>query len=109
MHLFQTIFLEDLKNFFGIHSPSTETEEMGENLDYGLIKGVKNKAGEIKKAWQSAINLGDVKANLTTNSGNIAGGGRNITITQNFTSPKPIDELEVYRRSKSIALIARGV
>ncbi len=101
--------LEDLKNFFGIHSPSTETEEMGENLDYGLIKGVQNKAGEIKKAWQNAINLGDVKANLTTNSGNIAGGGRNITITQNFTSPKPIDELEVYRRSKSIALIARGV
>lgn len=101
--------LSDLKNFFGIHSPSTETEEMGENLDYGLIKGVQNKAGAIKKAWAEALSLGDVKASLTTNPSSIAGNSKNVYITQNFTSPKAIDELEVYRRSKSVALVARGV
>lgn len=101
--------LDDIKNFFGIHSPSTETEGMGENLDYGLIKGIKKRAGEVKKAWQQELNLGEMKASLTANSGQFASGGKVVNITQNITSPKAIDDLEVYRRSKSIALIARGV
>lgn len=101
--------LDDIKNFFGIQSPSTETEDMGENLDYGLIKGIKKRAGEVKKAWKQELNLGEMKASLTATGGQYATGGKVVNITQNITSAEPLNDLEIYRRTKSVALIARGV
>lgn len=47
--------LNTLRNAMGIHSPSTETTEMGENLGEGLVQGITNSAPSVEDA---AKNLG---------------------------------------------------
>lgn len=42
--------LDGIKNFFGIHSPSTYTTEDGGFLVKGLVKGILDNAGEAEKA-----------------------------------------------------------
>ena len=45
--------LKSIKNFFGVHSPSTETEWVGDMLDQGLAKGVQKNADAPIKAMRS--------------------------------------------------------
>ncbi len=47
--------LNTLRDAMGIHSPSTETTEMGENLGAGLVQGITNSAPSVEEA---AKNLG---------------------------------------------------
>ena len=47
---FATSVLDGIKSFFGVHSPSTETAWIGEMLDEGMAKGVKDNAKEPIKA-----------------------------------------------------------
>jgi hypothetical protein len=47
---FATSVLDGIKSFFGVHSPSTETEWIGEMLDEGMAKGVEGNADTPLKA-----------------------------------------------------------
>jgi len=42
--------VRDIKNFFGIHSPSTVMAEMGRFLDEGLAKGIDDELGTVEDA-----------------------------------------------------------
>lgn len=45
--------LGSIKDFFGVHSPSTETAWIGEMLDQGLAKGVQDHAADPVKAMRT--------------------------------------------------------
>jgi len=45
--------LGSIKDFFGVHSPSTETAWIGEMLDQGLAKGVEDHAADPVKAMRT--------------------------------------------------------
>lgn len=45
--------LKGIKDFFGIHSPSTVFAEIGHNLDRGLAQGIAGSAGLVNKAVNS--------------------------------------------------------
>ena len=47
---FATSVLDSIKDFFGVHSPSTETEWLGKMLDEGMAVGVERNADEPIKA-----------------------------------------------------------
>lgn len=47
---FATSVLDGIKDFFGVHSPSTETTWIGEMLDEGMAKGVEDAADAPLKA-----------------------------------------------------------
>ena len=47
---FATSVLDSIKDFFGVHSPSTETEWLGKMLDEGMAVGVEENADEPIKA-----------------------------------------------------------
>lgn len=48
--------LKGIKNFFGIHSPSTVFAGIGENLNLGLAKGLESSAGVVTGAVDSVAN-----------------------------------------------------
>ncbi len=48
--------LGSIKEFFGVHSPSTETAWVGEMLDQGLAKGVLDNAADPVKAMRTVTN-----------------------------------------------------
>lgn len=48
--------LDGIKNFFGIHSPSTVFAGVGENLGLGLAKGLDSSAGVVTKAVDNMSN-----------------------------------------------------
>ena len=57
--------LDAIKNFFGIHSPSTVMEkEVGEQIANGMIKGIENKKANAKKSAEQLAEL-YVKAGKT--------------------------------------------
>lgn len=49
---FASSVLDSIKSFFGVHSPSTETEWVGDMLDQGLAKGVLANMADPVKAMQ---------------------------------------------------------
>ena len=50
---FASSVLDGIKNFFGVHSPSTETAWIGEMLDEGLAEGVTDNASTPMRAMQN--------------------------------------------------------
>lgn len=48
--------LNGIKSFFGIHSPSTVFAGIGENLNYGLAKGLESSTGAVTKAVDNVAN-----------------------------------------------------
>lgn len=114
----------------GIHSPSRVFAEIGRQTMQGFtigieedgkqaIKAVGNMAGELIKEGQrlnNAIPLNSLKTSLSGNlnslragannpagrtAGTAPGGGVvNVSFTQNNTSPKALDSLQVYRQTQ---------
>ena len=102
--------LTDLKDFFGIKSPSVVLEkEVGEYLPLGMAKGIKNKIGAVKDALAQTVDVKGMQQEISATGGSVASGGRNITINQYITSPEPLNELTIYKQTKNASLLARGV
>ena len=90
----------NIKEFFGIHSPSTVMAEMGGYLSEGLANGITDKAGLVTDAM-SKLNKGiSANANLTVsaagsntatipNTINSALQSGSITVQQYFTGKTP--------------------
>lgn len=65
--------LDAIKNFFGIHSPSTVMHEMGGHIGQGLINGINSMQGGVADAM---TNLAGGGLNAAVNVyGSVAGGG----------------------------------
>lgn len=102
--------LTDLKDFFGIKSPSVVLEkEVGEFLPLGIAEGIKNKIGAVKEALAQTVDVGGLKSQVASTKGSGTIGEKSITINQYITSPEPLDELTIYRQTKNASLLARGV
>lgn len=113
--------MDNIKNFFGIHSPSKLFEtDIGYNLVYGLANGITKKTSTAVKsmidlAKATVSPFSDLKANVgiaknTLSSGVSSGGnsgsgsaGGNTTLNfyQTNNSPKSLSRLEIYRQTKN--------
>lgn len=78
---FATSVLDSIKNFFGVHSPSTETAWIGKMLDEGMAAGVEDNANEPIKAMD---NLSSKMLSAASGEGDITLDRR---INHTFSSP----------------------
>lgn len=123
--------LNAIKNFLGIHSPSTVAAWLGEMFDKGLGGGIAdnaklavNEALGLAKKVTGALGTVDGSAIKSSISGAVSGlsggaaafGGRsgvtNNSRTINFTqvnnSPKALSRLEIYRQTQNMLQLVGG-
>ena len=111
--------LEDLKDFFGISSPSkVMAKEVGKWLPEGLAVGIDKGAKSVLTSMRdmSAQAVGAAKSGLTgatgvsgsSSTGGIRGGVVN-NFTQVINSPKQLSRLDIYRQSKNLLGFCGGV
>ena len=115
---------------FDEHSPSRVTRKMGRYLveglglgigdeENGLLKEVKSFGKDILNTFNNEIGTGlnqvrgSIQTSLDVNNGTSsrnASGSRTqvVNFYQTNNSPKPINDLEVYRKTKSILSVAKG-
>ncbi len=100
---------EWLKEFFGIHSPSTVMENMiGKWLPAGIAVGIdKNAKSVINSMKNLAVKTVNTARNGLSNAGGTIGtGGTSGGIVNNFTqvinAPKTPNRLELYRDAKNL-------
>ena len=93
--------LDFIKNLFGIHSPSTETEWQGEQLVAGYVKALQNGRRAMASAMQGLVKSGLDSVDVNPSFGGVSGGfgGRIINFYQTNNSPKNLSPREVYRRT----------
>lgn len=101
--------LDSIKNFFGIHSPSTVFAGIGQNLGEGLAQGISGSANVVQKAVNnmadsalSAMTLNpSMNANISANPYNatpaLATAGAGGGVIQNNTIYNQVDLLSVTR------------
>lgn len=111
--------LNTIKGKFKIHSPSqVMRDQVGKNLILGMVAGVDKYKEQLKKSINSivadatnldAIDISAAKRHVPhpNGYGNNNGGGSvtnntTYTFTQNNTSPKPLNRLELYRQTKNL-------
>lgn len=80
-------FVQKIKDFLGIHSPSTVFADIGRNIIQGLIGGIKDKFGELSKLMTDLKNIIVNKfSNALTSVGNSLKG----TLSIEASSVKPL-------------------
>lgn len=125
---FATDVTDELKSFFGIHSPSrVMQDEVGKYLALGVAEGITENKAAVNEAMKSLKN--DVTGNLNfgvssaknavlsgTNYGGVSSGkptsgnaGNSYTFNQYNNSPKALSRLEIYRQTKNQLKLAKGV
>ena len=111
--------LEDLKDFFGIASPSkVMAKEVGRWLPEGMAVGIDKNAKSVLTSMRdmSAQAVGAARGGLTgatgvsggSSTGGIRGGVVN-NFTQVINSPKQLSRLDIYRQSKNLLGFCGGV
>lgn len=124
--------LDEIKEFFGIASPSTVMrDQIGKWLPPGITVGFENAMPAAIKTMASsakdmAQNIADEMSepltgigfsgnvqSLNDNGGvtsgdNVSGGSRSITFNQTINSPEPVNRLTVFRDTNSL-LFSAGV
>ncbi|MBQ9700084.1 MAG: hypothetical protein IJV71_05615 [Lachnospiraceae bacterium] len=104
--------LSGIKDFFGIHSPSTVmADEVGKWLPEGMAVGIdKNAKSALSSMRELAVNAVGVArdglstAHATINGGQAAAGSSGTTnnFTQIINAPKQPSRLELYRQTKNL-------
>jgi TP901 family phage tail tape measure protein len=64
--------LDKIKNFFGIHSPSTVMQEIGQNIDQGLANGISNNAST------ATTSMGNVSTGVLNQINGLPSSARSI-------------------------------
>lgn len=102
--------LDFFKNALGIHSPSEETEWMGEMMVAGLVNALNNGRKDVQSAMNGLTASANDGMNVAVNGTNGHGhaGGRNITFNQYITSPKATSRREIYRQTHNALALAGG-
>lgn len=96
--------LNSLKNFFGIHSPSTVMENViGKNLALGIGKGFGDNIDGVNDMITDAMQLEDVGFNANINGKNKGG----IVINQTNNYSQAHSRLELYKSKKQTAAAVR--
>lgn len=107
--------IEGFTSVFDIHSPSRVMEKLiGNNIVYGLVKGVTEKTGDAVKAMdtfasKTMVPLDGMRANVNAGVPAYGSGGNSHTSTTNNyysfnqtnNSPKSLSRLEIYRQTKN--------
>lgn len=99
-----------------INSPSDVTEDFGEYLDLGLVKGMLRKLGLLKATAREVMSAVLPQEAMADQSATAAGaragsGGRSVTnnFTQNIYAPKTPSRLELYRDAENLLAMAGGM
>ena len=102
--------VDSIKNFFGIHSPSTLFAGLGENMAQGLGLGFGDQMNQVAKDMQSAIptDFGlDARMNLggtaTGRTGLSNAPGTTIHQTISVVTPKALSEKELTREFRNLS------
>jgi hypothetical protein len=108
--------VDGIKNFFGIHSPSTLFAGLGKNMGEGIGVGFEDAMDQVARDMRDAIPTDfDIAANVHgAYSGGYGSGnypaGTNITQNISITSPKALSEKEAAREFKNLSRrLALGV
>ncbi|QSX09533.1 tape measure protein [Alkalibacter rhizosphaerae] len=101
--------VDGIKDFFGIHSPSTLFAQLGGNMGLGIGVGFEKAMDTVARDMQNAIPTSFDYPSLSTATGsrNMAGsyGEGNTTINQSISvvSPKALSEKEMAREFKILS------
>lgn len=107
--------IEGFTEVFDINSPSKVMEKLvGNNIVYGLVKGVTEKTSEAVRAMdtfagKTMVPLNDIHANVQAGVPAYGSGGTtNTSTTNNYysfnqtnNSPKSLSRLEIYRQTRN--------
>ena len=101
--------LGNIKNFFGIKSPSrVMADVVGKNLALGIGQGFEKNIDGVNKEITDAMNFDDPSVNVNATNGGIRGGGVTVYQTNNYkqayTSP-----IEQYKSKQQLFAAARMV
>ena len=94
--------IDGIKNFFGIHSPSTlMRDEVGLMIGAGMAEGIRDSYDTVRRAsdeLSGAVSVGGT-AGI---AGGGAAGGKSVTYVQNITSPTALSTADIYRQTRTL-------
>ena len=96
--------VDSIKNFFGIHSPSTLFAGLGRNMGEGIGVGFEEAMAGVARDMQNAIPT-NFDMNAKVNGYGTSAATTGATITQNISvvSPKALSEKEIAREFKNLS------
>jgi phage-related protein len=98
--------LDNLKSFFGIHSPSKVMENViGKNLALGIGKGFDKNIGKVNDKIQNAMNFDDPSINV--NASGVRGFGRSVVVNQYNNYSQQHSRYEIYKSKQQTAAAVR--
>lgn len=102
--------LEDLKDFFGIHSPSRlMRDEIGKWIPAGIAVGIDNNAKSVLDSMRDLTTMTVEATRDGLNDGVSSGfGGVVNNFYQTNNSPKSLSRLEIYRQTHNLLGYAGG-
>jgi len=93
--------VDRIKDFFGIHSPSTLFAGLGRNMGEGIGVGFEDAMASVSREMQNAIPSSfSVSAGT---SGRTVSAGTSITQNISVVSPKALSEKELAREFKNLS------
>ena len=101
-------FIDDVKHFFGIHSPSKiMRDEVGKNLGLGVAEGINDTIGDVEKAMNNLASGVESSVNPTINP-TANTNPLYITIDKFYNNrdtdiQQLAEELEFYRKNNALA------
>ena len=106
--------VDNIKNFFGIHSPSRKManligKPLAQGVGVGFEKEMKSVKKGIVKSMDMDLNVDVPRGNNNTGPKTNGSSGNVIYFTQNNNSPKALSRLEIYRQTKNALANVQGV
>ena len=96
--------VDSIKNFFGIHSPSTLFAGLGRNMGEGIGVGFEEAMAGVARDMQNAIPTNfDMNAKVNGYGTSAATTGASITQNISVVSPKALSEKEIAREFKNLS------
>ena len=96
--------VDSIKNFFGIHSPSTLFAGLGRNMGEGIGVGFEEAMAGVARDMQNAIPTSfDMNAKVNGNGASAGTNGTSITQNISVVSPKALSEKEIAREFKNLS------
>ena len=96
--------VDSIKNFFGIHSPSTLFAGLGRNMGEGIGVGFEAAMAGVARDMQNAIPTSfDMNARVSGYESGTGTTGTSITQNISVVSPKALSEKEIAREFKNLS------
>jgi len=96
--------VDSIKNFFGIHSPSTLFAGLGRNMGEGIGVGFEEAMAGVARDMQNAIPTSfDMNARVNGYGSGAVPASASITQNISVVSPKALSEKEIVREFKNLS------